>query len=405
MSAPRGYVTALFGCIGLTLLAAVILNTTVNPWRVTPTPWSAEKLDPYRDISSQIRTGKAGIVRSNESIGAAFIGSSRVANALDPEFAGWNRDDVVNLGCSGGFFYESEAILRYLIGEREVELVLFGIDPGDLSSDVDTRPMGDFYSSPLAALEDPLNRELRYLVGISTLEASFATLKRAAAEETTQYTPKGLRARPKKKGQKSQLFFIRDRIVGEAAYDLPDKGRTGNDLNAEKTQLLEGIMRACREKGIRFITFIHPTHALMHARAADASAPPALFESERRAVLDIATRVNAETSQGPPIEVWDFCDYHELNCEPIPRTEKARMTHWNDLGHYSIEMGNLIQSRVMGWPSPLEGGDSYGTRITPENFEQHLERVKKGYAGYLTGPRRDDVEWKEDLIRQAAAEP
>ena len=63
MSAPRGYVTALFGCIGLTLLAAVLLNTTVNPWRVTPTPWSAEKLDPYRDISSQIRTGKAGIVR------------------------------------------------------------------------------------------------------------------------------------------------------------------------------------------------------------------------------------------------------------------------------------------------------------------------------------------------------
>ncbi len=81
------------------------------------------------------------------------------------------------------------------------------------------------------------------------------------------------------------------------------------------------------------------------------------------------------------------------------------MTHWNDLGHYSIEMGNLIQSRVMGWPSPLEGGDSYGTRITPENFEQHLERVKKGYAGYLTGPRRDDVEWKEDLIRQSAAKP
>jgi hypothetical protein len=31
--------------------------------------------------------------------------------------------------------------------------------------------------------------------------------------------------------------------------------------------------------------------------------------------------------------------------------------------------------------------------------------VKQGYTGYLTGPRREDVEWKEDLIRQAAAEP
>ncbi len=405
MSAPRGYVTALFGCIGLMLLASVILNTTVNPWRVTPMPWSADKLDPYRDIASQIRTGKAGIVRSNPHIDTAFIGSSRVANALDPEFGGWQDESVVNLGCNGGFFYESEAACRYLIERRKVRRVIFGIDPGDLSSDVDTRPMGDFFSSPLAPGQDVLNRELRYLFGISTMEASIGTLKRAADGEAAQYSPKGMRARAKDKPQRSQIGFIRARIIDEAAYDLPDQGRTGTALNPDKMALLESIMRDCRARGVRFVACYHAAHALQYARAADAENPPALFEAERRGILETAGRVNLEAHPGPPAEVWDFCDFHELNCEPIPRADDERMTRWGDLDHYSVAMGNLIQSRMMGWPVPMEGGENYGRKLTEENIGAWLDHLRQGYAAYLTGPHRRDVAWKEDLIRQAAGNP
>jgi hypothetical protein len=189
MSAFRGYTVGLVAVIAVTSLVSLAVNTTVNPWRVTPVPWSSQKLDPYRDISSQIRTGKAGIVRANPKIDVGLVGSSRVANGLDPEFSGWQHESVVNLGCSGGFIYESSALARYLMAERKVELILFGVDPGDLSSKTDTRPMGDFHASPLAGNEDRFNREIRYLIGVSTFEASVETLKRASTHEQTQYSP------------------------------------------------------------------------------------------------------------------------------------------------------------------------------------------------------------------------
>jgi hypothetical protein len=383
MSASRGYTIGLISVVAAACGIALAVNTTVNPWRVTPMPWSSQKLDPYRDISSQIRTGKAGIVRANKTIDAALVGSSRVANGLDPEYSGWQGKTVVNLGCSGGFIYESSALARYLLAERKVDTILFGVDPGDLSSLTDTRPLGDFASSPLAGKQDRFNRELRYLIGVST------------------YTPKGLRARPKKKGQRSQLDFIQARIQGEAEFDVPDTSRPA--ITPAKAKLLEDLMREARAKNTRFIAFIHPTHAMMNARAADAADPPVVFEAERRAVLETATRVNAETHPGPPIEVWDFCDYHPLNCDPLPQDRESSMLHWGDLGHYSIEVGNLIQSRIMGWPLPIEGGENYGTRLSPETLEPWLEHVRQGYRAYLSGPGATDVARKEAWITEAEA--
>ena len=401
MSASRGYTIGLVSVVAAACGIALAVNTTVNPWRVTPMPWSSQKLDPYRDISSQIRTGKAGIVRANKTINAALVGSSRVANGLDPEYSGWQGKTVVNLGCSGGFIYESSALTRYLLAERKVDTILFGVDPGDLSSLTDTRPLGDFASSPLAGKQDRFNRELRYLIGVSTFEASAQTLKRYASQEPTQYTPKGLRARPKKKGQRGQLDFIQARIQGEAEFDVPDTSRPA--ITPAKAKLLEDLMREARAKNTRFIAFIHPTHAMMNARAADAADPPVVFEAERRAVLETATRVNAETHPGPPIEVWDFCDYHPLNCDPLPQDRESSMLHWGDLGHYSIEVGNLIQSRIMGWPLPIEGGENYGTRLTPETLEPWFEHVRQGYRAYLSGPGAADVARKEEWIQEAEA--
>ena len=401
MSASRGYTIALVAIVAVSSLVAFAVNTTVNPWRVTPMPWSAQKYDPYRDISSQIRTGKAGIVRSNKNVTAAIVGSSRVANGMDPENPGWQGQNVINLGCSGGFMYESSALAHYVMANQPVKLVLFGVDPGDLTSLTDTRPMGDFHASPLAGDEDRFNRELRYLIGVSTLEASAETLKRYSKHETTQYTPKGLRAHPKKKGQRSQLDFIKARIQGEAEFDLPDTGISAKEVNPDKARVLEDLMRDARRRGVHFIAFIHPTNALMNARAADVNNPPVVFEAERRAVLSIATKVNGEAFDGPKIDVWDFCDYHPLNCDPMPQDRESVMPHWGDLGHYSVEIGNVIQARIMGWPIPIPGAENYGMKITPENLDAWFDHIRQGYKAYLTGPGVRDVAWKEELIAES----
>ena len=124
----RGFVII----VGLSLLVTLLTNLVVDPWRITPSPLSADGFDVYRDFRSQNRTGKCGLVRTAPEIGVALIGSSRVTNSLDPLNPNWNRNDVFNLGCNACFIYESEAFFRYLLEHHDPELVILGIDPGDL---------------------------------------------------------------------------------------------------------------------------------------------------------------------------------------------------------------------------------------------------------------------------------
>jgi hypothetical protein len=292
---------------------------------------------------------------------------------------------------------------RYFLDhEPDAKVVIFGIDPGDLSSEIDTRPLADFYGSPLAGGRGQIDRELRYLVGISTLEASVDTLQRAARRIRPEYTPKGLHRRLVKK-RKKQRHYIRLHLAGEASFDLPDPSRYGKNtrLNPDKVRRLESLMLECRRRGVRMIVFFHPQHALLHARADDADDTPVLFEQERRGILDLVTSANAEDLPGPPVEFWDFHDCHPLNCDPVP-DEHSHMPHWNDLDHYTIQMGNLILARMMHLPLPggLPGASSYGEPVTPENLAAHLERVRSTYHRYLTEDGKSDVAWKETIIEE-----
>ena len=400
MSAPRGYASWLIAIVALTSLLAFALNTRVNPWRVTPFPWSDEALDDYRDVSSQIRTAKAGMVRSAPGLGAAFFGSSRVANALDPADPRWQRDEVLNLGCSGGFLYESIAMCRYAMEQQPLELAILAIDPGDLGSELDTRPMGDFHASPLAGGSNP-DRELRYLIGISTVEESLQTLKRASREQLPQYNPLGLRVRSRKAPGRPQIDFIRDQISGEAEFGLFSTGRGDSPVNADKAARLEELLREARRREVRMLVYLHPTHALRHLRADDLADPPVLFENERRALLGIVTRANDDRSlDGPPVELWDFLDAHPLNGDPLPRGE-ATMAHWTDLDHYTPEIGGLIQARMLGWPVAVAGGEDYGVRLTADSLEPWFRRIRESVRRYLAGPGARDIQWKEELIERS----
>jgi hypothetical protein len=57
----------------------------------------------------------------------------------------------------------------------------------------------------------------------------------------------------------------------------------------------------------------------------------------------------------------------------------------------------------MGWPLPIEGGENYGTRLSPETLEPWLEHVRQGYRAYLSGPGAADVARKEAWITEAEA--
>ena len=136
---PRIYSSLVIGLGGFAALLVGLVNTTVNPWRVTPVSWQAESIEPYRDGAYHMRTRKAGLLRSGDWK-VALVGSSRTANCLDPSLPQWERHDVVNLGCNAGFLHETTEIAKFFMIHHDAQLVLFGVDPGEAPGDTGGLP-------------------------------------------------------------------------------------------------------------------------------------------------------------------------------------------------------------------------------------------------------------------------
>ena len=383
-----------FLVIGGALLACIVFavaNTVIDPFRVTPVSWRAKDLEPYRDISSQIRTGKAGLIRSGDwDIG--LFGSSRVDNAWNPDASAWKGKRVVNLGASGGFIYETVGIARYFLAHEKPELLVIGIDPGDLGNANDTRPKSDYYSSPFAGT-DTLNREIRYVVGLSTFESSMEVLKRAGDRKPGEYTPHGLRLRPEVAKSRAQMKFIRDQLRGE-------REDSSGGVDQDKAELLREFLKECAGGSFRVVLIVHPVHALMHANSKDLENPPAPFEDIRRFLLGLTEEMNA-LRPGGFVSYHDYCNFHPVNCEVLPADKQGleRMKHWNDLGHYDVELGESVLGQALGWDSSHPEWQGHGWEITRENIDAYLAFIRAGYHAYLSGPGAVDVAWKESLLR------
>ncbi|MFC7335592.1 hypothetical protein ACFQY0_00265 [Haloferula chungangensis] len=397
----KRYIRTFFAIVVVSLVGAALINLVVDPWRVTPEPLSSDAFEPYRDLDSQIRTGKCGFIRSAPSIGVALIGSSRVTNSLDPRNPNWGREDVYNLGGNASYIYENEAIFRYLLQKQSPELVIIGIDPGDLSSTFDTRIIFDFNGSPLGPDQDRIDREIRYLVGISTLEASFETIKRRLTDEVPQYDDRGLR-RHRPKRQIDQRAFLAAAIIGESQFEAPQSAGEDTPIRPDKLKRLGGIVETCLQRGIRLVLLIHPQHALSHTRSGEEAMLP--FERERRDITYLVDRLNQEKPDAVPAEVWDFGDYHPINCEPLPTEKGGRMQNWDDFNHYTLEVGDLMLARIMGWPIEMEGGEDYGLQLDPANFDAWLEHAKAGNRRYIEGVGKADIEWAQGLSNKEGSE-
>jgi hypothetical protein len=390
MQAGRRYSFLVIGGALAACLAFAAVNTTVDPFRVTPFPWNAKGLEPYRDLSSQIRTGKAGLIRSGDwQVG--LFGSSRVDNAWNPDAAGWQGKRVVNLGASGGFIYETVGIARYFLAHEKPDLLVIGVDPGDMSNANDTRSKSDYYSSPFSGT-DNLNREIRYIAGLSTFEASVETLGRARKEKLAEYTPHGLRLRPEVAKSRSQMKFIRDQLRSER-----EDGRGGVDK--AKSELLRDFLRDCAGGSFQVVLIVHPVHALGLASSKDRENPPVPFEATRRFLLELTEEMNA-LRPGGFVRYVDFCNFHPVNCELLPADKKGvdRMKHWNDLGHYDVELGESVLGQALGWEGHHPEWQGHGWEITRENIESYIGFIREGYRTYLNGPGAVDVAWKESLL-------
>ncbi|WP_367872603.1 hypothetical protein [Luteolibacter sp. Populi] len=395
----RRYARLLIGLATLCLVLVGLANSTVNPWRVTPVPWEIKSLDNFRGTKDHLRTTKAGILRSGEWK-VALVGSSRVANAFDPSLPSWGRSDVVNLGCNAAFLNETTAIGRYFLEHEPAELLLLGIDPGDLTSKVDTRPLFDFDTSPFSP-DSGLDNELRYVFGLSTFEASITTVQDGLMMAPAEYGPKGMRRSPRAHPG-TQHKFIASTFTTPNELETADAAGPDRPLNEGKLGKLRDLLEECQARDCRVVVFFHSNHALMHAETKHIGSGVIPFEKERRVLVKLIADLSPRS--GRPIELWDFCNYHALNCEAVPsaipegaKAQETKMANWNDLGHFTPEVGSQMLALMLGWPLPHPEWSGIGRKLDPANLDAYLHEVGTGYQRYLTQEGAKDLAWKEGL--------
>jgi hypothetical protein len=373
------------------------LNTWANPWRVTPTPWSSQTLEPYRAIEiTWNRTSKAGLVRSG-TWDAAMFGSSRVDIALDPTHPVFDGMRSANLGLNAGLLVENHAMFRYFIERETPRLVILAIDPGDLSTPPPKVNKTDFALSPLDPAGNPLERELRYRVGVSTMAASFATVGRSLKSEPAEHSPQGFRLNtpfpPDQRLQISSLYL-------STTYRMVLARRAHGGLSDEKIALVQNIIAACRDKKARLVIFFTPNHALFQLAYRELGDPDPYFSKDRRALAELAATANAAAPDAPPVEVWDFLDGHPLNTPPLPPADQpgSHLDGWIDLFHATPDIGRLMLDR-------LNGPGSYGERLTPENIDARVEQIRAQLEAYATRHPDDLAFLRKSLAKFQSAPP
>lgn len=374
----RRFNRSLLGTATGIVLIFFAVNTWVNPLWVTPAPWTNDSLAKFRPIYRQQRTGKAGLVRS-APWQIAFFGSSRVDIAYDPVLPEWGGKPAVNLAVSAGTLPESAAILRYTLERCPLELAIVGVDLGDLTGPGSAYQSTGFMESPFNPKGEVTERELRYLCGISTFEASVKALTNRKKNRLPEYTPQGHRLRHQDKPDVRKIIY--DDAIPHA---LRGTRRRKHSLveSAWKVSLLQQILDDTKKYGTRLIITIPPNHATYIGVYYYSGDPDPTFQIDRGALTRLVAESNAAHPDAPPAIIWDFNDFHPLNCEKIP-PHGVRMHWWLDGTHARKALGDVMLSRIMGWP--LEGSaENFGTILTESNLPERLEFIKSGYEKFKT---------------------
>jgi len=372
----KRYTRRVAGFFAFAILLFSALNTWINPLWVTPTPWTDDGFAEWRPIYRQQRTAKAGLVRA-ESWDAAFFGSSRIDIAMDPALPEWGDEKAVNLAVSAGTLPETSGILHYTMQNDPLQLAVVGIDLGDMLNGGSGIRNTGYMESPFNEKGDAFERELRYVAGISSFEASFRAITNRINKRQPEYTTQGHRLRHQENDNVATVIK-RDSIPH--AMRVIRGRRTGISPNAWKMECLQQILDDTKASDCELVVVLPPNHATYLGVYYYLEDVDPTFSMDRELILKMLHDSNEAHPNAPPAIVWDFNDFHPLNCEPFsPAGQK--MTWWLDGTHARKELGNIMLARIKGWPIEGPGAD-YGAQLNLDMLDARYDQLRSGYQGF-----------------------
>lgn len=385
------------------LVLAAGLSTIVDPWRINNAPWRINNLDDSREISENIRLGKAALANRGDWQ-AVILGSSRMEIAFDPTHPAFAGQRAVNLAMSAANLYEIIAVGNYTLDHNpQVKTILLGIDAGDLHASSDSRTFTNFNQTPFAGDNDRIEHAITWLIGGQAFADSIATLQRHFRHIPTKRDIHGRMLKPNHLANLRQYVELNFSRGFETPVD--PWGANPGTLCQGKADLLAAFLKRVRQSGIEINVMVPPQHALRLVNTTTNTPQTLCWEQDILALKAICEKANEIPSAAPPVRLWNFFAFHEFNTipMPLPGAPSQQMPGWYDLGHTGKPTGDLMLDTLFAGRSnvPIPEKPLCSDLLT-ENWAAYKTRWIEAHETYCkTHP--EDVAWWRGLAARFSA--
>lgn len=380
------------------LILSAVLNTIVDPWRIIDAPWASEALDPWRDPSEVVRTGKVAF--ANRGVWqVAAIGSSRIEIALNPEHPAFVDTHAINLGMAAANLYETVPLAHKTIDQNpDLKTLIFGVEAGDLHNDFDSRQVTDYYQSPLYANSSAIELGVNYIFGASSFRDSVATLKRAIQKTQPIRNEHGLWTQPK---DPPNIKRYMERLFSEGFIESSRQWEAElGDFSPDKAELLKGLIARCQSENIQLYIVIPAQHALKLTHPTKDQPEELPWEIDLQKLIAICAEANRLRPDQPPVELWNFSVFSPWSTEPLPSDSEMeqRMENWYDLGHARVNLGNEILNTLFF--KETSTGAPIGVNLLAVEWNDFKAQWINDHARYIES-HDPDVSWWRSRVNAA----
>ena len=351
-----------------------------------------------------------------------ILGNSRAEVGFNPESRAWPQalQPVYNLALPGTGPLTSLRYLEHATAVQKPALVMLGVDFMDFL-------LRDDAASYRVEGTPPMERRLLvtrmgrpnpdylwqriedFSVTVLSLDAlihSISTVNAQHARYPADLTDRGFNPMEDYEGIArnegyASIFRQRDQENVGVYLRRPKNIYVRGGAGSPELEVLRRIIALCRKQGAELSIVIYPYHTHLLEIFQDADLWP-LFEEWKRALVRIA----AEADQGrdvSSVQLWDFSGYNEISAEQVPApADRKTATRWYwEAGHFKKELGDVMLARMFAAPD-ISTDAGIGVKLTLENVEQQIERIRQQRAWYLAAHSGDALMMRElvDMTRK-----
>ena len=391
------WLTALLGTY---LALAAALSTTVDPWRINRAPWAMDSFDNFREISKARRVGKAALANRG-TWQAVILGSSRIEIGIDPTHPAFPQPRTVNLAMSGATLYETVATGNYALDRNpQLKTLIFGLDPGDLHNDIDSRSSNQFYQSPFADNNRSVERSINQVIGWPAFAESIATLRRQWHGIRPKFSPLGQMLEP---GTHDSLRAFVESMPFENQMD--QWNLRPQIQRPQKAELLARFIARVRQAGIEMFIVIPPQHALKQIHPTADQPDTMGWEIDLKALVDLCRQANAATAHGPPVQLWSFLTFNAYTTTPMPEPGAPcqALPGWFDLGHSGKALGDrMLDALFAGRPGASAVPSPVGVNLLAGDWTALRAAWIEDHRQFCVSHPQDVAWWRKLVARSAS---